>query len=153
LTEKKPTALALSRQNLAPIPSSSKDAGRGGYILSPEDGESPDAILVASGSEVGIALEAKALLKEKGVDARVVSMPSLDVFFEQPAAYRDDVLPPSVAKRVVVEAGSRYSWGHIAGLTGACITMDEFGASGPAGKLFEKYGFTAENIAHTCLEL
>jgi len=149
----KPTALALSRQNLEQIPSSINDARRGGYILIPEDGEKPDAILIASGSEVALARDARNILKEKGVDARVVSMPSLDVFFEQNSSYRDDVLPPAVTKRVVIEAGSRYSWGQVAGIAGAYITMDKFGASGPANKLFEKYGFTAEQVADACLGL
>ncbi|MDR3363382.1 MAG: transketolase [Clostridiales Family XIII bacterium] len=153
LTSGVPTALALSRQNLAPIPASSKDAQRGGYILAAEGGDAPDVILVASGSEVAPALEARSLLKAKGVDARVVSMPSLDVFFEQPEAYREGVLPKSVARRVAIEAASRYSWGEIAGLSGAYVTMDGFGASGPATALFEKYGFTAENIAAKALGL
>ena len=153
LTNKKPTALALSRQNLAIIPSSNKEAEKGGYVLIAEDGDTPDAILIASGSEVALAADARTLLKEKGVDARVVSMPSLDVFFEQSSDYRDKILPPHITKRVAIEAGSRYSWGQIVGISGAYITMDEFGASGPAAQLFEKYGFTAENVAETCMNL
>jgi transketolase len=113
----------------------------------------PDVILAASGSETALAIEARALLKEKGVDARVVSMPSLDVFFEQPPAYQNEVLPPSVTKRVAIEAGSSYSWGRIAGISGAYVTMDGFGASGPAAKLFEKFGFTAEGIAEAASRL
>ena len=151
LTEGRPTALALSRQNLPLIPSTACGALRGGYILAKEEGDAPDVILVASGSEVGPCLEARKILAEKGVDARVVSMPSLDVFFEQDKAYRDDVLPPAVTKRVAVEAASRYSWGEIAGPCGAYVTMDRFGASGPAAKLFERFGFTAENIAEAAL--
>jgi transketolase len=153
LTSGKPTALAMSRQNLAPIPSSIKDAGLGGYILIAEEGETPDAILIASGSEVALAADALKILRENGVDARVVSMPSLDVFLEQPSSYRDNVLPPEVTKRVVIEAGSRYSWGQIAGLSGAYVTMDEFGASGPADKLFDKFGFTTERVVNACLDL
>jgi len=153
LTAGAPTALALSRQNLGLIPSSNALARKGGYILAKEEGSSPDVILIASGSEVAPALEAKEILKEKGSDARVVSMPSLDVFWEQEKEYRDEVLPPDVTKRVVVEAGSRMSWGEIAGIRGGFVTMDSFGASGPAAKLFEKYGFTAQNIADTALDL
>jgi transketolase len=153
LTNKVPTALALSRQNLVPIEAKSIDAQKGGYILAKEKGDLPDVMLIASGSEVGICLEARELLSGKNIDARVVSMPSLDVFFEQPVSYQNEVLPPSVTKRVAVEAGSRYSWGQIAGLAGAYVTMDGFGESGPAGKLFEKYGFTAENVAETALKL
>jgi len=153
LTKGVPTALALSRQNLPPIPSDNEGAGRGGYILEKESGKSPEVILIATGSEAAAAMDAKTLLKENDVDARVVSMPSLDVFLEQDSAYRDTVLPPSVAKRVIVEAGSRYSWGQIAGLQGAYVTMDCFGASGPAVQLFEKYGFTAAHIAAVAMSL
>ena len=153
LTSGAPTALALSRQNLAPIPSSNSGARMGGYVLAAEEGDVPDVMLVATGSEVAPALEARALLAAKGIGARVVSMPSLDVFLEQPASYRDEVLPPSVTRRVAAEAGSRYSWGQVAGISGAYVTMDTFGESGPAAELFEKYGFTAENIADVALKL
>jgi len=153
LQQGKPTALALSRQNLAPIPSSNEGASRGGYTLAGEKGDAPDVILVASGSEVDLCLKAKGLLEEKGVDARVVSMPSLDVFYEQDKSYRDEILPPHIAKRVAVEAASRYSWGEIAGTCGAYVTMDSFGASAPAAKLFEKFGFTAEKIVEVALKL
>lgn len=147
-----PTALALSRQNLPPIPSASAKARKGGYVLAKENGAAPGVILIASGSEVSLALEARSLLHRKGVDARVVSMPSLDVFLEQPEEYRNKVLPPSVKKRVAIEAGSRYSWGEVVGLSGAYVTMDGFGESGPAAKLFEKFGFTAENVAEVALK-
>ena len=148
LTSGRPSVLALSRQNLPPAASSVKYALNGGYILDIESGEQPDVILIASGSEVSICVDAKKILTEKGVSVRIVSMPSLDVFLAQSEAYQADVLPKSVRKRIVVEAGSRQSWGVIAGLDGAYVTMDEFGASAPASKLFEKYGFTAENIAN-----
>ena len=153
LTCKHPTALALSRQNLAPMPSTAAGAGRGGYVLVKEKGASPDVILVASGSEVSLSVEAIELLSEKGIDARVVSMPSLDLFYEQDKAYRDEVLPPEITKRVAVEAGTRGSWGEIVGLQGAYVTMDGFGASAPAAKLFEKFGFTAENVANTAMSI
>ncbi|MCL2110927.1 MAG: transketolase [Clostridiales bacterium] len=153
LTGGRPTALALSRQNLAPIPSSNAGARRGGYVLAREDGGVADVVLVASGSEVALALEARGLLAKKGVDARVVSMPSLDVFFEQDKEYRDEVLPPTVTRRVAVEAGSRYSWGEVVGPFGAYVTMDGFGASAPAGVLFERFGFTAEKVAEAALGL
>ena len=152
LTNKKPTALALSRQNLPPIDSTVDNAGKGGYVLVKEEGETPDVILIASGSEVAPAIESSVLLKEKGINARVVSMPSLDVFYEQPKYYQNEVLPPTITDRIVIEAGSRYSWGEIAGIEGTYVTMDEFGASGPAPKLFEKFGFTAKNITDAYLK-
>ncbi|MDR3304950.1 MAG: transketolase [Clostridiales Family XIII bacterium] len=153
LTSGVPSVFALSRQNLPPIGGDVKDAMKGGYILSLEAGESPDVILMASGSEVSVCLDAKKLLAEKGLDARVVSMPSMEVFERQPAAYRGDVLPPSVTKRVAVEAASRQPWGRYVGLDGDFVTMDGFGASAPAPALFERFGFTAENVAAKALAL
>ena len=86
------------------------------------------------------------MLEKDGISARVVSMPCLELFEEQPEEYRNAVLPPKMTKRVVVEAGSSMSWGRYAGIDGCYITMDTFGASAPAAQLFEKYGFTAENV-------
>ncbi|MDR0875572.1 MAG: transketolase [Clostridiales Family XIII bacterium] len=153
LTSGRPTVLALSRQNLAPVGADVRDALNGGYILEIENGEEPEVILIATGSEVAPCVAAKKLLAGHGIDARVVSIPSLDIFLAQPEAYQADVLPKAVRKRVVVEAGSRQPWGEIAGLDGAYVTMDGFGASAPADRLFAEYGFTAEHIAEVAAKL
>lgn len=145
-SENTPTCLVVSRQSLPALEGSSKDALKGGYILRKETKEYPDIILIASGSEVSIAVEAADILEAEGMSVRVVSMPCMDIFEEQDAEYREMVLPKQITKRVIVEAGSSMSWGKYAGLNGCYITMDEFGASAPAKQLFEKYGFTAGHI-------
>lgn len=142
-----PTCLVLSRQGLPVLEGSSKDALKGGYILKKETKDLPDTVILASGSEVSAALDAAQILEKEGIAVRVVSMPCMDIFAEQDAAYQESVLPKKVSKRVVVEAGSSMSWGKYIGPDGCYITMDDFGASAPAGQLFEKYGFTAEKIA------
>lgn len=144
-----PTALVLTRQNLPQLSGSSKAALRGGYILEDSKKDVPDAILIASGSEVSLIVEARKILAESGIDVRVVSMPSMDVFEQQSQEYRESVLPKNVRRRVAVEALSDFGWGRYVGLDGACITMHGFGASAPADQLFEKFGFTAEHIADT----
>lgn len=141
-----PTCLVLTRQNLPQYEKSGLDALKGGYILADSDKKTPDVLLIASGSEVEQCMQAKVLLKEKGVDARVVSMPCIEEFEKQSRSYQDAVLPPYVRARVCVEAGSPYSWYKYAGDLGEIIAMNTFGASAPAGKLFEMYGFTAENV-------
>lgn len=141
-----PTCLVLTRQNLPQYEKSGLDALKGGYILADSDKKTPDVLLIASGSEVEQCMQAKVLLKEKSVDARVVSMPCIEEFEKQPRSYQDAVLPPHVRARVCVEAGSPYSWYKYAGDLGEIIAMNTFGASAPAGKLFEMYGFTAENV-------
>lgn len=144
-SEKTPTALVLTRQNLAPMPGSSKDALKGGYVIDDCNG-TPEAILIASGSEVELAVKAKAALAQEGKKVRVVSMPCMDLFDEQSAEYKETVLPKSVRKRVAVEALSDFGWGKYVGLDGAYVTMKGFGASGPANLLFEKFGFTVEHV-------
>lgn len=148
-----PTALVLTRQNLPQLSGSSKEALKGAYILEDSEKAVPDAILIASGSEVSLAVEAKAILKKDGIDVRVVSMPSMDVFEEQSQEYKALVLPKEVRKRVAVEALSDFGWGKYVGLDGAYVTMHGFGASAPAGTLFKKFGFTAENVANTVKSL
>ena len=106
----------------------------------------PDAIIIATGSEVELAVGAKAELAKEGVDVRVVSMPSMDVFEEQPEDYKEKVLPKAVRKRVAVEALGDFGWGRYVGLDGTTVTMKGFGASAPAGQLFKKFGFTVENV-------
>ncbi len=141
-----PTALVLSRQNLPAVEGTTKEALKGGYVLSDCQG-TPEAILIASGSEVELALKAKEALEAEERKIRVVSMPCMELFQEQPASYRESVLPKAVTKRVSVEAGSDFGWGRYVGLDGACVAMEGFGASGPAGQLFEHFGFTADHVA------
>lgn len=151
-SKKTPTALVLTRQNLNPVEGSSKDAMKGGYVIDDCEG-TPETILIASGSEVDLAVKAKAELAKEGMKVRVVSMPSMDVFEEQSAEYRESVLPKAVRKRVAIEALSDFGWGKYVGLDGAYVTMKGFGASAPAAKLFEKFGFTVENVVRTVKEL
>lgn len=141
-----PTALVLTRQNLPQLPGSSKDALKGGYIISPSKKSVPDAIIMASGSEVELGVNAQAELAKEGVDVSVVSMPSLDVFETQSAQYKESVLPKSIRARVAVEAATDFGWGKYVGLDGTTVTMKSFGASAPAGILFKKFGFTTENV-------
>lgn len=145
-SEKTPTALVLTRQNLNPIPGSSKEALKGGYIIDDCEG-TPELIYIASGSEVDLAVKAKEVLATEGRKVRVVSMPCMDLFEEQSEEYRESVLPKAVRRRVAVEALSDFGWGRYVGLDGAYVTMSGFGASGPAKLLFEKYGFTVEHVA------
>ncbi len=146
LTGNAPTCLVLTRQNLPQYENSGLDALKGGYILADSEKATPDVLLLASGSEVEQCMQAKEILKTKGVDARVVSMPCFEEFEKQPQSYKDKVLPPEVKARVCVEAGSPYSWYKYAGDCGEIIGMSTFGASAPAKKLFEMFGFTAENV-------
>ena len=142
-----PTAIVTTRQNLPQNAGSSKEALKGGYILQDSTKATPDAIIMASGSEVNLAVKAKEILAAEGVDVRVVSMPCMDVFEEQSAEYKESVLPKNVRARVAVEALSDFGWGKYVGLDGATLTMTGFGASAPQNLLFEKFGFTAENVA------
>ncbi len=142
-----PTAVICTRQNLPQLAGSSKEALKGGYILQDSTKATPDAIIIASGSEVSISVKAKEILAAEGVDVRVVSMPCMDLFEEQSAEYKESVLPKNVRARVAVEALSDFGWGKYVGLDGATLTMEGFGASAPQNLLFEKFGFTAENVA------
>ncbi len=143
-----PTGLVLTRQG---VPHQRRTAeqidaiAKGGYILSDSDTQ-PALILIATGSEVQLAASAAADLRNDGIAVRVVSLPCTDLFDSQPASYRDAVLPPDVTARVAVEAGVREGWWRYVGTDGAVVGMDVFGMSAPAGKLFEHFGFTAENI-------
>ena len=146
-----PTALVLTRQNLPQYENSGRSALWGGYILEDCEGM-PDVLLIASGSEVELCVKAKAILAEKGVQARVVSMPCMEEFDKQPQGYKNKVLPKQVKARVCVEAGSAYSWYKYAGDCGEIIAMDEFGASAPANLLFPHFGFTVENVVEKALK-
>ena len=141
-----PTALVLTRQNLPQMANSSKEALKGAYVLEDSKKATPDAIIIASGSEVQLAVEAKSQLEKDGIDVRVVSMPCMDLFEQQSDEYKESVLPKTVRKRVAVEALSEFGWGKYVGLDGKVIAMTSFGASAPAGVLFKKYGFTTDNV-------
>lgn len=148
-----PTALVLSRQNLPQLAGSSKEALKGAYVLEDSTKEVPDAIIIATGSEVSLAVEAKAELAKDGVDVRVVSMPCMDIFEEQSDEYKESVLPKNVRARVAVEALGDFGWGKYVGLDGKTITMKGFGASAPAATLFKKFGFTTENVVAAVKEV
>lgn len=148
-----PTGLVLTRQNLPQMEGSSKDALKGGYIIADSDKAVPDAIIIASGSEVSLAVNAKEELKKDGIDVRVVSMPSMELFDKQSAEYKESVLPNAVRKRVAVEALSDFGWYKYVGLDGKVIAMEGFGASGPAATLFEHFGFTVDNVVKTVKEV
>ncbi|MBH1932689.1 transketolase, partial [Serratia rubidaea] len=143
-----PTALIFSRQNLAQQPRSAEQLAnvyRGAYVLQDCDG-TPDVILIATGSEVELAVEAAGQLTAAGRKARVVSMPSTDAFDKQDAAYREAVLPAAVTARVAIEAGIADYWLKYTGLNGAVVGMTTFGESAPADQLFKEFGFTVENV-------
>ena len=144
-----PTALILTRQNVEQIPTSSKEALKGAYIVKDSKNEIPEAIFIASGSEVAPTLQAAAILEEEGVDVRVVSMPSMELFEMQSEEYRESILPRSVRNRVSVEASKDFGWGRYVGIDGDMVGMKSFGASAPSSQLFEYFGFTKENIAQT----
>lgn len=146
-----PTALVLTRQNLPVLSRASyPEAGRvekGAYILAEGKGGKPRLILIASGSEVAVALQAKDLLEKEGTPTRVVSMPCWELFDRQPAAYQESVLPKAVKHRVAVEALSTFGWERYVGWDGAVVGMTSFGASAPGDVLMEKFGFTATHVA------
>ena len=148
-----PTALVLTRQNLPQLAGSSKEALKGAYILEDSSKETPDAIIIATGSEVELAVKAKAELAKDGIDVRVVSMPCMDIFEEQSQEYKEQILPNKVRARVAVEALSDFGWGKYVGLDGKVITMTGFGASAPASTLFKKFGFTTENVVGAVKEV
>lgn len=145
-----PTMLVLSRQGL-PVYDRQRmghavGVSKGAYVLAPEQGERPDLILIASGSEVQLIVEAQAQLGTGGIDARVVSMPSWELFREQPQTYRDAVLPPDIGTRLAVEAGSPLGWHEWVGGAGEVMGITSFGASAPARDMFEHYGLTVSHV-------
>ncbi|MAR89749.1 MAG: transketolase [Pseudomonadota bacterium] len=146
-----PTALVLSRQGLAPMERTDEqlaNAARGGYVLRAAGGK-PDALIIATGSEVALAMGAAEALAQKGKQVSVVSMPSVDVFLRQDAHYREAVLPAAVRTRVAIEAGAPDYWYKFVGLDGAVVGMESFGESAPAGDLFKHFGFTVEHLLST----
>ena len=142
----RPSALILSRQNLPVLKEVNKDAHKGGYILIKEDKELPDVILIGTGSEVSLLVEAHNKLKEDGIDTRVVSLLSWEIFDKQSDKYKNEVLPSQVTKRLSCEAGSTLGWIKYVGCQGKAIGIDTFGASAPGDVLMKKYGFSVENI-------
>ena len=144
--KKRPSTLALSRQGMPNLPGSSIDAAiKGGYVVADCDG-TPDVIIMGTGSELTLAVDAAAELVAAGVKARAVSMPCWELFDEQPQSYRDSVLPPAVKARVSVEAGSTFGWQKYVGDGGVTIGVDTFGASAPADRLYKEYGITKEAV-------
>ncbi|HLW79571.1 MAG TPA: transketolase C-terminal domain-containing protein, partial [Terriglobia bacterium] len=152
-----PVAMALTRQNLPIIDrakyASAEGLAHGAYVLADSGGQAPQIILIASGSEVALALEAYEKLSAEGIVARLVSMPSWDLFEKQPQSYRDDVLPPQVTARLAIEAASPFGWERYVGTKGAVIGMTRFGASAPYQVLAEKFGFTVGNVVEKAHEL
>jgi len=151
-----PAFLALTRQALPALDRGSPGApglARGGYILREASGGSPAVILIASGSELALALEARDLLEREGTPTRVVSLPSWFLFGRQPREYREEILPPAVTARVGVEAASSFGWERWTGSRGRTVTLDHYGASAPAERLFEEFGFTPERVAAEAREL
>ncbi|PLT28141.1 transketolase [Peribacillus deserti] len=146
----KPHALVLTRQNLPTIKDTDKNAyegvKKGAYVISPSGKETADAMLIASGSEVNLAIDAQKALAEEGINVSVVSMPSMDRFEEQPKEYRQSVISPAVRKRLAIEMGSSFGWHKYAGDEGDVLGIDRFGASAPGNKVIQEYGFTVENV-------
>ena len=148
-----PTALVLSRQNLPQLAGSGREALKGGYVLVKEKKDVPDLILIASGSEVSLAVLAAQELEKENVAVRVVSMPCTDIFEEQSPEYKEEVLPAALRKRLAIEALSGFGWERYTGLDGDVIAMESFGASAPQDQLFKKFGFSLENVLERARKL
>ncbi|MFF4968093.1 transketolase [Streptomyces sp. NPDC001037] len=150
-TDPAPHGLALTRQGV-PAYAPNEDAAKGGYVLRESSTETPEVIIIATGSEVQLAVAARDLLEAEGTGTRVVSMPSVEWFEEQPRAYRERVLPPSVKARVAVEAGIGLTWYRFVGDAGRIVSLEHFGASADAATLFAEFGFTPENVVAAARE-
>jgi transketolase len=152
----RPVAMVLTRQNLPTVDrdqyGSATGVARGGYVLSDPAGGEPEVILIGTGSEVAVCLDASDKLTADGVRVRVVSMPCWELFDEQDQAYRDSVLPPAVTARVAVEAGVRQGWDRYLGSAGRFVGMASFGASAPFQELYEHFGITGDNVARVAKE-
>ncbi|PAE13812.1 transketolase [Niallia circulans] len=146
----KPTALVLTRQNLPTIKGTKDNAyegvSKGGYIISPSKTETPDALLIAAGSEVGLAVEAQKELEKDGINISVVSLPAWDRFEQQSKEYKEAVIPKNVKKRLAIEMGSSLGWHKYVGEEGDVLSIETFGASAPGNKVLEEYGFTVSNV-------
>lgn len=145
-SKKSPTALILTRQNLPQLDNSGEGALKGAYVV--HDADKIDLILMASGSEVSLAVDSAKALEKAGHGVRVVSVPSMEIFKQQTRDYQNSVLPLDVRKRIAIEAGSSVSWGHLVGLDGDYVTLDRFGGSAPGDRLFKEFGFTVENVVN-----
>ncbi|EKQ50937.1 transketolase [Clostridium sp. Maddingley MBC34-26] len=150
---KTPTSLVLTRQKLPLYDGCAKRALKGGYILKDSKKETPDVLLMASGSEVELIYKAADELAAKGIDARVISMPAFELFEAQDEAYKESVMPKSVRARVAVEALTSFGWHKYVGLDGEVISLDTFGASGNAETLFKQFGFTVENVVEKAVKV
>ncbi|WP_330566173.1 transketolase-like TK C-terminal-containing protein [Romboutsia sp. Marseille-P6047] len=148
-----PTSLVLTRQKLPLYEGDGKRALKGGYILRDSKKDNPDIILIASGSEVELIYRAYDKLKEQGIDSRVVSMPSFELFDAQSKEYKESVLPNKVRSRLGVEALSSFGWHKYIGLDGDILSLDHFGESGNANDLFEKFGFTVDNVVEKAIKV
>jgi transketolase len=152
-----PTALVLSRQGLPTLEGARQKGAegtrKGAYVISEAAEGTPRALLIATGSEVALALEAQKRLAEDHIYVRVVSMPSWELFAAQDAAYQESVLPKAITGRVAVEAGSPFGWERWVGTEGQIVGVDRFGASAPAEEIFEAYGFTPENVCAAVREV
>jgi transketolase len=153
----RPVALALSRQNMPTLDrkqfASAEGVRKGAYVLADAPGGRPDMILIGTGSELSLAVGARAKLAEKNIQARVVSMPSWELFDEQPKDYRDAVLPPGVKRRLAIEAGIPQGWQKYVGDGGDVVGIERFGASAPGNVVMEKLGFTVDNVVERALAL
>ena len=147
-----PVGLVLTRQKLPLLEGTGKDALKGGYVLKKES-KDLELILIATGSEVQLAYEASKQLEEQGVGTRVVSMPSTELFDAQGDEYKESVIPKEKRKRLAIEAASPFGWYKYVGCDGKVLAMESFGASAPADELFEKFGFTTDNVVKSALEL
>ena len=150
--------MILTRQNLPVLDNTAElaEAGvnHGAYVISPEAaGSDLDGIIIATGSEVKLAIDTQAALAASGTNVRVVSMPAQNIFDEQSAEYQAEVLPLTVTKRLAIEAGTSFGWGKYVGLTGKTLTIDTWGASAPGDKVFSEYGFTVDHAVKLYQEL
>jgi transketolase len=152
-----PTVLALSRQALPTFDrnkyASAAGLARGAYVMADTPGGSPEVILIASGSEVALIVDAQQELASEGIRSRIVSMPSWNIFENQPKSYRDSVLPPAIMARVAVEQGSALGWERYVGATGRVIGMSTFGASAPLKELQRRFGFEPKRVAAVVREV
>ena len=146
----KPTALVLTRQDVPTLAATAELAyegvKKGAYVVSPAKNGAPEALLLATGSEVGLAVKAQEALAAEGIHVSVISMPSWDRFEAQPKSYRDEVLPPAVTKRLAIEMGASLGWERYVGAEGDILAIDRFGASAPGEKIMAEYGFTVDNV-------
>ena len=152
-TKTSPSAIILTRQNVTNLATTSYEGVKKGAYIVGQEKEKLDVILLASGSEVGLAMDAKEALYQKGIDARVVSVPCASLFDKQSKEYQESVLPLDCRKRVSIEMATSFGWHKYVGLDGKCISVEKYGASAPANKVIAEYGFTVENVVSEVLEI